>query len=205
MILAQSHNPSIINHDFLRNNEIVGPEWNPSAHSIITPIVTQINYGKDIILQVTPDKCIIDEKIGTKSHDSLSLYEFVKKYVEVLKHIPYTALGINWQVSHALSTDPHEWLKSKFLQNGDLRKKISTAELTFKLQSIDSSICTLSVRASDIQSNNLVTVHCNFHFDLEEETNKVEGIIKILVKWMNYKKKLEDYLDKYIIQEENMI
>ncbi len=201
MLLAQSHNPSIINHDFLKDNGIIGEDWSISGHPIITPIVTQIKYEKDIAWQITPDTCGISEKIGIKPHDSLSLYECAKKYVEVLKHIPYIALGINWQVSHALSSDPNEWLKSKFLQSDDLRKEILTAELMFKLQSKNSSVCTLSVKASNEQGANLVIINCNFHFDFQYDTEKVEKILSILENWMDYRKTFESYLNKYFIEK----
>ncbi len=205
VILAQSHNPSVINHDFLKNHGIVGKDWNLSGLPITTPIATQIRYEKNIGWQVTPDTCIIAEKIGTKAHNSLSLYECAKKYVEILQYIPYTALGINWKVSHVLNMDPKAWLKFKFLKNGSLIKKILTAELAFKLESVDSSICSLVVTTTSEQNKNIVLLNCNFHFNVQEERDKSKKISEVLEKSIRYKETLEGYLNEYIIKEGDII
>lgn len=197
VILARDHNPSIINPDFLKENGIVGANWNLPFPPIITPAFTQINY-ENITWAIATDRCVIGEKVGGKFRDSYYLYECAKKYIEVLKHIPYTALGLNWQIVLGLKVNSSDWLKSKFLKDGDWTNKIFTIDLTLKLQPDSSSTCSLAVKIPP-QGQNVILVDCNFHFGLQQEQERPKEMVKILSRSMHYQKILNGYLTKYFI------
>ena len=199
VIIAQSHNPSIINPDFLKNNGIVDGDLEPTGPLLITPVVAQIECG-NIAWAVTPERCVIHERVGAKFQKSYRVYQCAQKYIEVLKHIPYTALGLNWQIHITLDTNPHEWTKSKFLKDSEAQKEIVGAEFTLKLQPDDFSICSLSAKIPDRSS---VIVDCNFHFELKNPERKTKEPTAILKKMPHYQNILHDYLNKYFIEEEN--
>ena len=163
VIAAQSHNPSIVNPDFLRNNKIVTEDLKPEGPILITPVVAQIKY-RDIAWGITPEQCTIHEEVDAGFKESYHVYQCAQKYIEVLKYIPYQALGLNWQILFTLDTDSNEWIKSKFLKDGELQNEIAGVEITLKLQPDSFSICSLTTKISD---HNSVIVNCNFHFQLK--------------------------------------
>ncbi len=200
VIVAQSHNPSIINPDFLKNNGIVGSEWNLGvAPPITTPIVAQIDY-EYVNWQVVPEKCTIS---GKTAIDDNYIYKCAEKYVEVLEYIPYTAIGLNWRATRTLNSDASKWIKSRFLKSDVLESEMVSVELVFKLK-IEDSICSLAVKTlnSQVQHNNLVVVECNFHFDVHNEEQRVKRMQDIVGKWLHYKNILDRCLGEYFIEED---
>ena len=200
VIVAQTHNPSIINPDFLKNNGIVARDLEPTGPLLITPVVAQIEYG-DIAWMVMPERCTIHERVEAKFKKSYRVYQYAQKYIEVLKHIPYTALGLNWLIHITLNADSHEWVKSKFLKDSEAQKEIVGAEFTLKLQPDDLSICSLSTKIPDRSS---VIVDCNFHFELKNPKSKTKELKEILKNALHYQDVLSGYLNKYFLEEENM-
>ncbi|WP_424945857.1 hypothetical protein [Candidatus Spongiihabitans sp.] len=199
VIVAQSHNPSIVNPDFLKNNGIVARDLEPTGPLLITPVVAQIEYG-DIAWMVMPERCTIHERVNAKFQESYRVYQCAQKYIEVLKHIPYTALGLNWLIHITLNADSHEWVKSKFLKDSEAQKEIVGAEFTLKLQPDDLSICSLSTKIPDRSS---VIVDCNFHFELKNPKSKINELKEILKRVSHYQDVLSGYLNKYFLEEEN--
>ena len=199
VIVAQSHNPSIVNPDFLKNNGIVAKNLEPTGQLLITPVVAQIQYG-DIAWAITPERCDIQERVNAKFQKSYRVHQCAQKYIEVLQHIPYTALGLNWLVHISLDTDASEWIKSKFLKDGEQKKEIVGAEFTLKLLPDDLSICSLTVKIPDRSS---VIVDSNFHFELKNAEGKTKDPTEILKKSVHYQDILSGYLNKYFIEAEN--
>ena len=199
VIVAQTHNPSIITPDFLKNNGIATQDLDPTAPVIITPVAAQIQYD-DIAWTVTPERCDIHERVGAKFQKSYRVHQCAQKYIEVLQHIPYTALGLNWLIHIPLGTDANEWTKSKFLEDSEVQKEIVGVEFTLKLQPDELSICSLSTKILDRSS---VIVDCNFHFELKNPEGKIKDPAEILKKALHYQSILSDYLNRYFIEEEN--
>lgn len=113
VMLAQAHNPAIITPDFLRKNSIAEESWELDEHAplISTPGASLISFKNGAQWQVLPDRCVIMEKMDNEFENSYLVKECAEKYVAVLKHIPYTAVGINWGLSLVAGEDMQSWLK----------------------------------------------------------------------------------------------
>ena len=196
VLAAQSHNPSIINPDFLKHNKIVEEDWDTISPPVTTPVVAQINYEK-ISWTITNEQCVVSEQIKGEFRDSYYLHTCAKKYAEVLKHISYRALGLNWQIIIQMEENTADWIKSKFLKSGEWQKGILSTDLTLKFRADDDSVFYLAVGSV----NDVVAVHCNFHFDIADDEKKIEMIGVILSKWKNYQNIFIDYIDKYFMNE----
>jgi hypothetical protein len=99
VLAANSHNPTILNKDWLGINEIVLSAWGweLSSQPISTPPLSQINYNSGISLTLDPGRLVVK---STSNFDDCygPALEITKRYVSTLPHIPYTAVGINFKV-----------------------------------------------------------------------------------------------------------
>lgn len=96
VILARSHNPSLLNPDFLKTNGIVDKSWIVSAPTFSTEQVSQVIFKEGVSLLLQPDKLIIDQYIeGAFKPENILLSRIASQYFKTLPHVNYIALGIN--------------------------------------------------------------------------------------------------------------
>lgn len=194
VLVADVHNPSIINHDFLRNNGIVGDDWQPMPDSVTTVVVSQIKYD-GVVLEITPNNFSIAQ---TGAHPTNpNLYGVAKKYTEVLEHIPYVAIGLNWRGILNLSKGGNAWVKSKLLKGGAWQSNVQSIKLDIRMPSKDASIFSLSVNSPLEPKKKELMISCNFHFDIQNEQNKPKKIARILSQHKSYKNIFEGYLENH--------
>ncbi len=201
VLIANTHNPSIINPDFLKNNGIVDADLEVAGPSLTTLAAAQINYKQNVSWIVTPDQCVIVENVPSGSSNPSGLYKSAEKYADVLKHIPYVAIGLNWQIILTVHENPVDWMKSKFLRDGRWQHEVQSTGLNIQMKSEDSSTFSLTVNAPNRQIENAVTVDCNFHFDIKNKPHKAKAIISVLRKQENYQQIFYDYLKRYFVSE----
>ncbi len=91
VILASAHNPSIISPQWLKENHLITEEPKQFVH---TPDFSLFDSDS---LSLIADRLRL--QITAKKHDDVTLKSLVgigKGYIELLPHIPYRALGINF-------------------------------------------------------------------------------------------------------------
>jgi hypothetical protein len=93
-VIAQSHNPTVLNADFLAYNEIVPSDWEPSEDRLSTPVLSQVGYeeqGVGIVAQ--PDKVVFTRTNGDiRQGSEPNVAAMAADYVEALPHVEYKAL-----------------------------------------------------------------------------------------------------------------
>ncbi len=183
VLVARVHNPSIINADFLRQSNIIPRDWSDrSEDSLVTPVVSKVDFDK-LQLEVNPGRLTVSEKVRqamqAKLPSSENLYRCVKKYVEVLPHIPYKAMGINWRVRME-TNDSIGWFKNQFLTDRrQWGEQISPTSLTFEKKVDEACVCTMT---TTLESLNVVNVDINFQLDFSGDAEKdvVAQLITVL-------------------------
>lgn len=96
VILARNHNPSLLNPDFLKINEIVGSDWEVTSPSFTTETLSQVIYKNGVRIIVQPDQIAFDQLIKDGySEDKVLLQNVILKYLDVLPHVNYQSIGIN--------------------------------------------------------------------------------------------------------------
>ena len=118
VVLADSHNPTIVTKEWLARKEILAETPVDFTHTPYFSSVETTNF----ILYVDPQRLRVDAK--NINQVSLSgLPEIIKKYVEKLSEVPYSAVVYNsrWQV-HDM---PHpDKLKAIFSGNAEQFTKV---------------------------------------------------------------------------------
>ena len=116
VVTAESHNPSILNPDFLVSQGIVPETWKV-AEAITIPPVSVVSYRNGIRWTVEQPKLTVVEKCGPLFQNDYRVYGLVAAYLEKLPHVPYRSLGLNCVVS-IKQDDPERWLTRQFLKSG---------------------------------------------------------------------------------------
>ncbi len=116
VVTAEYHNPSILNPDFLRQQNVVPAKWK-HTEAITTPALSSTQYGNGVKLVVEPGKMNISEPRSGEFGEKTYVHQITDKYVSRLPHIPYKGVGLNCQVSMS-RRNPADWLKARFLKPG---------------------------------------------------------------------------------------
>ncbi|MGO9122740.1 MAG: hypothetical protein ACLQPD_34625 [Desulfomonilaceae bacterium] len=175
VILANAHNPSILHPSFLKTQHIVPEEWEALEPPICTPPFSIIKYPEGIVFTSAIDKFQIMKTSPTSDLTKSRLPEYAAKYVQVLPHVPYLAVGINFSVAIA-SSSPDTMIIERFLVEGPWKSNSLTLrelQLIF-VYSIEGGVLNLSCRPSK-PSDGLfggtaagIVVNGNYDFQLGE-------------------------------------
>ena len=197
VLVANQHNPAIMNPDFLRNKGIAKPEWK-AGETIVTALFSRIEYNNGVFFTVDQNRCIIEQRVDGEFKSSYETPNCAKKYAEVLEHTPYTAFGLNWNLLMP-NERPGDWLKNRFLRPGEWQSDIEPTSLVFRCLQ-DSAIYQFSLNIEQSVKNEAsVTIQCNIHFNIQNSPNKVEEISNAVQNLENHQDSLRGMLDRYFI------
>lgn len=216
VILATDHNPTILNPDFLQMQGIVPSDWGweLAAPSIATPPFATVQYESGVTISVESNKIQVADNKVVELTDS-KIIKIVKRYVEVVPHVRYTTVGINFQT--AIEIDDHEtYLKFRFLKKGSWdsdNNPIKSVGLKFVypvdsgrlLLSLDSGTIVKSVDKQE-QKKSVIIANANFHRDLDTTklptSDQIPGCLnKASMDWTRYDEILSGMLP--VEQEKN--
>lgn len=133
VVVANAHNPSILNPDWLMINSILPKEldWEPSEPSIITPPLARVAYQNGITIVLESGKLIVTLGNIRSDHGGLGPAEIIEaitsQYIEVLSHIPYSAVGNNFKIMLECE-DASQKLICAFGSNGPWKDDLSAIQ-----------------------------------------------------------------------------
>jgi len=176
VVVANDHNPTIINPDFLRINHIAEEGWKPTDSPVSTPAFSRVMYDNGLTITVDPNRLnIVDASRNPSVLDSPAI-KVAEKYAEELPHIRYSAIGFNFRVFYE-AENPDEIIKSKFLNDGlwlEPRENIHGLGFKFSRQidhgkslvTVESAVVNL-INADDgsFSAKSGIMVFVNFHRD----------------------------------------
>lgn len=205
VLVAEPHNPAIINPDFLRNKGIVPAEWVPGPDPICTPAFAHITYRNGLSVLVDPGRCTFAEMLDATPRDSYLAHQCAGEYAKNLEY-NYSALGLNWQVGFA-HPKPTDWLKSRFFRPGKWRGNMKPTSFAFSIPAPGSATCNFTLqaipqtpRASFASTTSTLMLDCNCHFDLRSVSEKTARMSDILARGKEYESFLVRSIDKYLLK-----
>lgn len=185
VLTANQHNPTIIHPLFLKQKGIVPEDWETSENPICTPPISITKFNNGIVFVVEPEKLQITDNNFDKAGEGSPIPEIMNKYVDVLQHIPYQAVGHNF-TGFIESSDRIAVMKSTFIRESAITKlgdDIGGVSLQFTIPQSD-HIFQLSITSSTIErisepeKKEGITIKANFHFNLDE-ANPLESISSV--------------------------
>ena len=119
VVVGQDCNPTILNPDFLKYRGIV-PQiwgWELAGAIITTPAIAVVSYDSGVTVKVEKNRFqVADQKVAANVAQSKAI-DIARSYIEVLPHVRYTAVGINFR-SLVEMKEPDAFLKERFLSTG---------------------------------------------------------------------------------------
>ena len=160
VILADSHNPSLLTDSFLMKSEIIGENDEIDRDSyVLTPALTNVVLKKDNdLVNITLDPGML--KISGAG-SSTAPFQVGKLYCRNLPHIVGKAFGINLDFL-VKGLNANKWFDSK---NHIHFKDSRLTQLIYQFL-IDKGIANVTIANHD---SNSISVKFNFHYDLNKQ------------------------------------
>lgn len=119
VVVGDSHNPSILNPDFLLVNQVVPSSWRSLVRDpITTPALSVVRFDNGVSITVEMNKIQVVDTLQAGEDLGSKVPDLTTKYVQLLQHVRYTAVGNNFQ--YMLFVDnPEGLLMGKFLREGN--------------------------------------------------------------------------------------
>lgn len=182
VVVADKHNPSILNPDWLVKTEIIDPDWKLADPSITTPLFARCSYVNKVQLVLEPNKFTVSGLPADNNDLSDELPRIVRKYVDSLPHIPYKQLGNNFRFSTDMQ-DVLSKLKNKLIKEGNWNTDdISKIKTTFQYFCNGCSV-NLTVESSDTREESrtgkeasTLILDFNYHRELNDLSSLRGGI-----------------------------
>lgn len=176
VVTAQFHNPSILNPDFLVLKGIVPDKWRVSD-AVTTPVMSSAVYENGINWTIDQSRLLVAEPTGPEFRDSYHVQQLVKVYLNILPHIPYRSLGLNF---HIVIPEPHpqrrliERFGASWVSGEDW---ILEMKPSFKFQTED-ALCSVTISCIP-QNDGKIKLDCNVHHEnLSNSTELCDAITK---------------------------
>lgn len=184
VVVGQSHNPTILNPDFLALQGIVPSGWGwVVKEAITTPPLSLVKYENDVTITVEQDKISVTDPNVENGPEGSKVAEVAARYLDILPHVSYRAVGNNFQSLVAME-DPAAYLKTRFLKDGpwitgDPALNAVGVRLLFPIKggrfslTLDAGAATLP-DSSDLQD--VLVVNANFNRTCSESTALADAV-----------------------------
>jgi len=119
VVLSDSNNPRLLNHDFLERNAIIPRGWKLS-NVVVTPPFALVQYENGISIQVEENKLHFSCSKPSEFNWASELPKIASTYLDVLPHVAYKAVGLNFQLAskQPKGQDAEDQLIAKLMKKG---------------------------------------------------------------------------------------
>jgi len=116
VVVGQEHNPTILNPDFLKRENIVPGNWDHIPEDmIVSPPFSQVSFTNGFSIQVESQKIQVSYRGKPDESHAIEVAGIAARYASALPHVNYIAVGNNFsffQPNQNAETD----IVSKFLK-----------------------------------------------------------------------------------------
>ena len=185
VLAADSHNPTILNPDFLQVNNIVPSHWEVKE-TITTPAFSQVVYDSGFLWTVDPNRCLVQQDMKDQPNEQYNLHDMIAKYIDTLPHVSYQAIGLNTLLLATMS-NPSGWIKNKILKykgpaKATFKLRSASVKLSFGLDS-ENENCNLELSEEKGKQTDNPKLAMNFNIHVPGPFGKVAVIHQILDTW----------------------
>ena len=192
VIVGKTHNPSILNPDFLRHNKIVPEDMKPASGRVdvvSTPVGSRIVYEGGLEITSDQQKLVFTQSVFGKKPEDTIVPNAVKTYLRTVPHVRYTAIGINLEGHLPVLEGTPLPQPSALLRNGgwaEFKGITPSAKIELKYP-MDQKAIAVKVATTDIDSpvniKDAVVFYGNFHRNADAEQESYRQIIAAVEAW----------------------
>ena len=202
VLAAENNNPSILNADFLRFNNIVPKDWQLKEPPVCVFPFAQVVFDNGIKITSQLEKVVFLEELTDDYTGEIRVASLACRYVEQVPHVPYTGVGVNPR-GHIIVDDPEKaktFIQERFILPktwAKFRESLvnATVNLTYKLEQSQFNI---SIQPATIRDTKAVVLFTgNFHHDITAiaKDDKISTLCNIVMDWQNDLRIFEEYID----------
>lgn len=114
VVVAEHHNPTILNPDFLKAAEIVPPDWEVAPDPITTPAMSLVRFTNGIVITVDQSRLHVGDNNRQEGPGDSPVAAIARKYVQKLPHVRFKSVGINFQ-GMIRRSKPRDFLLQRFM------------------------------------------------------------------------------------------
>jgi hypothetical protein len=209
VITAKQNNPTILNPDFLKYNNIVPPKWKLKNKPMCIEPYSRVSYDNNILIVSEPERIHFNESIRNKELDDFEIPQIAIKYTESVPHVRYEAIGINFvhQIKFQSSEEPQKYFIDNFLKDtswlSDDDNKVAIKKFEFSVL-FDESLLSILIEPTisivkEIEIP-VIQISSNFHLDIVSESvdERLLFIKESINNWRNRISEIENLLnDKF--------
>lgn len=200
VVLGKAHNPTILNPDFLEIRGIVPQAWGWEVEqTLTTPAMSVVVYKHGVSITVEPNKLQVTDTDVENGPQGSKVTEIASAYVKTLPHVPYAAIGNNFQGAFDLD-NAGEYLKNRFLKSGPWEDHLDAVGVRF-IYPLDDCRLTLSLDAGQLRSSegsaqNVIITNANFSRDCADgDAEQARAHLgKALEDWSTFSNRFNDLL-----------
>lgn len=193
VIVGKTHNPSILNPDFLRHNNIVPKEMKTAdgpAGVVSTLVGARIAYKDGLVITGDLQRIVFTESIFEKKAEDIVAPGAAKTYLRTVPHVRYTAVGVNPEGHARVSDGSPSPQPASLLRNEartDFKGSIPSAEIELKY-AMQRKTITMGIAVADVDApvdiDNAVVFRGNFHRVLDDaEQDSFQKAISAVQEW----------------------
>ncbi len=196
VIAARNHNPTILNPDFLARNEIVSSEWNLAQAPVCVEPFAQVQYQNGISVVSELGKLVFTQAGTSLTKEAVEVVEMAQRYVRVVPHVDYRAVGINpkGDVEFPTEDGPQQYIMGALVAQGPWKnygKAPVKASSTFIFELAEARLF-LTVQEAKLNRPDgtfspVVSFAANFHYELSWNLKEemMASISNALGGWQN--------------------
>jgi hypothetical protein len=208
VVVASDHNPTILNPDFLERQGIVQAAWGwrVAGLPITTPPFATVSYDSGVSVSVETSRLQVLDPSAENGPPPSKAVEVARRYVEVLPHVRYSAVGTNFR-SLVERAEAHAFLKGHFLKSGPWDNeahalKAVGLKLVYPLEggqvtlALDAGTVTQRLEEERTEVSG-VLIHGNYHRDCRgypSQDQVIEHLGQADKDWTYYQDLLSDLL-----------
>lgn len=217
VVLGNDHNPTILNPDFLKVNNVVPNDWELAEPPVCAHPVASVSFNNGVRIVANINRITFAELFELTGDGEVETPGIAHRYIETLPHVEYRAVGINPKGHVVFETlnDAKNWFMSKFLQDGPWRmfngqpadgavKIIYTldARTTLSLTADVGTLTWQTDKDKDKEEIHVVTFAANVHHDLVGESTKerLSNAVEVIDGWEKDRNIFQTIVDDLILE-----
>jgi len=210
VVVAEHHNPTILNSDFLARNSIVPDDWGWKLGDdcFSTPPLAQVKYENGVSLLCEQSKLQVVDGGESVDPAGSSVDSIAVSYLRTLPHVRYTGLGVNFKAMIPCE-QPSSALMDRFLKEGPWSSPEQRLEdMGLRLvYAIDDGRLRLSLDAGEVRPEDkqngqtAILAGANFHHGLPGDDAPVDQVERIVKRKSEYWERFQSMISQIVDHE----
>lgn len=205
VIVANAHNPSILNHEWLRANEILptmrGVEWELDRPPIATPPLSLLRYQNGTHIDLTSSHLVVRVSLKDDIREAEGIaMSITTNYANTLKHIPYSSVGNNFRAMFDCP-DADQKIIDSFRHEGRHMNGVIGLFVKLAYRLPDTCQRNVEINGDTVQKNDggsvenvqVVSICANYHRD----TPNAEAVLQAIAKMKEDKEDFIKFSDAF--------